>query len=422
MEPPVRMNSFGRFALLVFLLLAPQLAMAQRHPWIATWAASPTAAEPDASEPLLNIEDQTVRERVRVSLGGSQMRLRLSNEYGSSSLLLGSVTVALPNGPAGVQPASVRSVTFGGRTSAIIPAGAPILSDPVTFSVAPGTEISISLYFPKRMSTVTWHSLALKRAVVSSRGDHTRDEKIEGGANSESAIAVTGVLVPAQPSPHLIVAFGDSIVDGDGSTVDGDRNWPSDLIRRSQRAGVSSKWAVVNEGIAGNRLLDNGPLAIVGVNALARFDRDVLSQPGVTHVILLEGVNDLGFPGAKLGDVALADPSNVRTAEELIGAYRQLIARAHTRGVKLIGCTLTPFEGVTIPGYYSETKEAARQKVNQWIRSSGAFDGMIDFDRVLRDPDHPSRLVARFASEDHLHPNDAGYQAMADATDLSLFR
>jgi lysophospholipase L1-like esterase len=258
--------------------------------------------------------------------------------------------------------------------------------------------------------------------VVSSRGDHTRDEKIEGGAKSESAIAVTGVLVPAQPTQHLIVAFGDSIVDGDGSTVDGDRNWPSDLIRRLQRAGVSSKWAVVNEGIAGNRLLDNGPLAILGVNALARFDRDVLSQPGVTQVILLEGVNDLGFPGAKLGDVALADPSNVRTAEELIGAYRQLIARAHTRGVKLIGCTLTPFEGVSIPGYYSETKEAARQNVNQWIRSSGAFDGMIDFDRVLRDPDHPSRLSPRLVSEDHLHPNDRGYQAMANAIDLSLFR
>jgi lysophospholipase L1-like esterase len=258
--------------------------------------------------------------------------------------------------------------------------------------------------------------------VVSSHGDHTRDEKIEGGTDSDGAIAVTGVLVPAQLSQHLIVAFGDSIVDGDSSTVDADRSWPSDLIRRLQSAGVGSKLAVVNEGIAGNRLLNNGPLAILGINALARFDRDVLSQPGVTHVVLLEGSNDLGFPGAKLGDIVLADPLDVRTAEEVIDAYRQLIARAHTRAVKLVGCTLTPFERAAIPGYYSEMKEAARQKVNQWIRSSGAFDGVIDFDRALRDPDHPSRLAPRFASEDHLHPNDAGYQTMADAIDLSLFR
>jgi lysophospholipase L1-like esterase len=233
---------------------------------------------------------------------------------------------------------------------------------------------------------------------------------------------MTAVLVPAQPSQRLIVAFGDSIVDGDGSTDDADQNWPSHLIRRLQRTGTASKLAVVNEGIAGNRLLSNGPFANLGVNALARFDRDVLSLPGVTHVVLLEGVNDLGFPGAKLRDLSLADPADVRTADDLIAAYRQLIARAHSRGIKLIGCTLTPFEGVDIPGYYSETKEANRRKVNQWIRSSGAFDGVIDFDQVLRDPDHPSRLSPRFASEDHLHPEDAGYQAMADAIDLSLFR
>jgi lysophospholipase L1-like esterase len=332
------------------------------------------------------------------------------------------VTVALPNEPAGVQSASIRTVTFSGRNSVSIPAGAAILSDSIPFPIAQGSEISISLYFPNRVSTVTWHSLALKRAVASTYGDHTRDEKIEGGTDSESAIAVTVVLVPAQPSQRLVVAFGDSIVDGDGSTVDAGRNWPSDLIRRLQGAGLGSKVAVVNEGIAGNRLLSNGPLAILGVNALARFDRDALSLPGVTHVLLYEGTNDLGFPGAKLGDILLADPSNIRTAEELIDGYRQLIGRAHMHGVKLIGCTLTPFEGATIPGYYSEMKDAARQKVNQWIRSSGAFDGVIDFDQVLRDPSHPSRLSPRFSSEDHLHPNDAGYQAMANAIELSLFR
>jgi lysophospholipase L1-like esterase len=178
----------------------------------------------------------------------------------------------------------------------------------------------------------------------------------------------------------------------------------------------------VNEGIAGNRLLDDGPIANLGISALARFDKDALSVPGVTHIVLLEGINDLGFPGAKLGRLSLADPGDTRSAEDLIGAYRQLISRAHAHRIKLIGSTMTPCEGVDIPGYYSEAKEATRQTVNNWIRTSHAFDSVVDFDAVLRDPDHPSRLLPRFASEDHLHPNDAGYQAMAEAIDLALFQ
>jgi len=295
----------------------------------------------------------------------------------------------------------------------------------VAFPVAPGTEISISLYFPKRVTTPTLHSLALKRAVVSQHGDHTRAEKIEGGAESESSILVSAVLVPAQPSQRLVVAFGDSVTDGDRSTVDADHNWPGDLIRRLGKTPEGSKVAVVNEGIVGNRLLNDCFLASVGcfgVSALARFDRDVLTLPGVTHIVLLEGINDIGFPGAKLGGSYLADPADVRTPQDLIDAYRQLISRAHAHGVKLIGATITPFEDVIVPGYYSESKEAARQTVNKWIRTSGSFDGVIDFDVVLGDPDHPSKLLPRFASKDRLHPNDLGYQAMADAIDLALFK
>ncbi|HET7439756.1 MAG TPA: SGNH/GDSL hydrolase family protein, partial [Terriglobales bacterium] len=249
----------------------------------------------------------------------------------------------------------------------------------------------------------------------------TRDEKIQGGTETSKSIFVTAVLVPAQASERLVVAFGDSLVDGDGSTFDAERNWPSDLIRRLQKMPDGSKLAVVNEGVAGNRLLEDGPLPSLGVSALARFDRDALSIPGITHIVLLEGLNDLSFPGAKLGELSLADPADARSAEDLIGAYRQLIARAHTHGIKVIASTLTPCEGVDIPGYYSEAKDHIRQAVNQWIRTSGTFDGVIDFDAVLRDPDHPSRLLPRFASEDHLHPNDAGYQAVADAVDLALF-
>ena len=415
------MNALTRCAVICSLVLIPRLGPAQREAWIATWTASPEPADSDPNQPVLNLQNQTVRERVRISVGGSQVRIRLSNEYGSSPLHVGSVTVAVPNDLASVKSGSIHAVTFGGRDSITIPAGAPALSDPVALPIAHGAEMSISLYFPKRITAPTWHALALKRAVIS-QGDDTHKEKIQGGTESTNLILVSAVLVPSPPYQRVIVAFGDSIVDGDGSTVDADRNWPSDLVRRLGKTPEDSEWAVVNEGIAGNRLLGDGPIASLGVSALARFDRDALSVPGVTHVVLLEGINDLGFPGAKLGKLALADPADVRSAEDLIGAYRQLISRAHARGVKVIGSTMTPCEGMDIPGYYSEAKEATRQAVNKWIRTSAAFDGVIDFDAVMRDPDHPSRLLPRLASEDHLHPNDAGYQAMADAIDLTVFQ
>jgi lysophospholipase L1-like esterase len=424
MENSTSMNALRNCALICFLLFAPQLPAGPQNAWIATWAASPQPVAPDPDEPLLNIEDQTVRERVRVSIGGAQIRIRLSNEYGSSPIVIGSATVAMPNDPSSVKSGSIQTVTFAGRNSVTIAAGAPVLSDPVAFPVAYGAEISVSIYFPKRVATPTLHLLALKRAVVSQHGDHTHAEKIEGGTVSES-IAVSAVLVPAQPSQRLVVAFGDSVTDGDRSTLDADRNWPSDLIRRLGKSAEGSKVGVVNEGIVGNRLLSDCFMASVGcfgVSALARFDRDALALPGVTHIVLLEGINDIGFPGATLGGQLLADPADVRTAEDLIDAYRQLISRAHARGVKLIGATIIPFEGVIVPGYYSEAKEATRQALNKWIRTSGSFDGVIDFDAVLRDPDHPSRLLPRFASKDLLHPNDTGYQAMADAIDRALFK
>ena len=419
------MRELRNWALVCFLLFIPQLDGAPRNAWIATWAASPQPTAPNPRKPLLNIEDQTVRERVRVSIGGAQICLRFSNEYGTAPLLIGSATVGVSVDPASVRPGSFQTVTFGGRNSVTIPAGAPVLSDPMAFPVASGAEISISLYFPKRVATPTLHALALKRAVVSQHGDYTRAEKIEAAAASESLILVSAVLVPAQPSQRLVVAFGDSVTDGDGSTVEADHNWPSDLIRRLGKTPEGSKVGVVNEGIVGNRLLNDCFIASAGcfgVSALARFDRDALAVPGVTHIVLLEGINDIGFPGAKLGGGYLADPADVRAPEELIDAYRQLISRAHAHGVKLIGATISPFEGVDVPGYYSESKEAVRQTVNKWIRTSGSFDGVIDFDAVLRDPEHPSRLLPRFASEDHLHPNDAGYQAMADAIDVTFFK
>ncbi len=410
-------------------ILAPRIALAQANAWIAAWASSPESTNPNPNLPMLNLENQTVRERVRVSIGGSRISIRLSNEYGSVPLLVGAVTVATPTDAASVRPESIHNVRFSGRNSILIPPGAPILSDPVAFPVRAGAEISLSVYFPRRVSTPTIHELALKRAIISQGGDQTHAEKLNSGATSKSSILISAVLVPAQPSQRLVVAFGDSLVDGDQSTVDADHNWPSDLVRRVLNSSEASKLAVVNEGLAGNRLLSNddglsarvGLSAGLGASALARFDRDGLTLPGVTHIVLLEGINDISFPGATIAGRFLADPAGVRTSEDLIEAYLQLIARAHAHGIKLIGATITPCEGADLPGYYSESKEAVRRTVNQWIRTGGAFDGVIDFDAVLRDPEHPSRMLARFSSPDHLHPNDAGYQAMADTIDLALF-
>ena len=416
-----------RAAVLSFLLLsASALRAAPQERWIATWAASPQPSAPDNPHPLAKLDGQTVRELVHLSLGGNRLRLRLSNEYGSSPLVIGAVTVAQPAGPSAIAPASIHAVTFDGRSSVTIPAAVPILSDPIDLPTAPGSELTVSIYFPERVAFPTLHFLALKTAYVSQRGDHTRDATLDSSAKTHSSIGLTAVLVPPPPSARLIVAFGDSLTDGDQSTLDADRNWPSDLARRiAASSRQTSNIAVANEGIVANRVLSDCFLPAVGclsASALARFERDALGLPGVTDVILFEGINDLGFPGAKIGDLLLADSAHATSADELIAAYRQLISRAHARGVKILGATLTPFEGVDLPGYYSESKEATRQTINKWIRTSGFFDGVIDFDAVLRDPTHPSRLLPRFASSDNLHPNDAGYQALADAIDLSLFQ
>jgi len=413
------MNRGANCVAICLLLFVPELVAASTNAWIVTWATSPQSGAPDPREPLLNIDNQTVRERVRASIGGSQIRLRFSNEFGSSPLLIGAATVAIPKDVSTIKEESIRNVTFEGRNSIEIPAGAPVLSDPISLQLTPGAEISISIYFPNRLTTPTLHAFAFKHAVVSQHGDFTHERKIDPAALSTASILVTAVLVPAQPSNRLVVAFGDSISDGDGSTVDADNNYPNNLIRRIAKTSNGSTLAVVNEGIVGNPLLRDSE--IFGVSALARFDRDALVLPGVTHIVLLEGVNDIGFVGAKMDGQYLADPAETRSAQDIIDAYRQLISRAHARGIKVIGATITPCEGVDIPGYYSDAKETVRETVNKWIRTGGAFDGMIDFDAVVRDPDHPTRLLPKFASKDHLHPNDTGYKAMADSIDLALF-
>jgi lysophospholipase L1-like esterase len=406
---------FGALVM-AFAAMAAAPPPAPPQTWITAWGSSPQASEPNPKDPLLSIDGQTVRQRLRVSVGGVLIRIRLSNEFGTTPITVGAATVGLATDPASVKPGSIRPLTFGGRRTVTIPAGAPVLSDPIALPVASRDEISLSLYFPQAVRSPTVHSDAFKRAVVTGPGDFTGAERVEATATSTSSMLVSAVLVaPAKPT-RVLVALGDSITDGVGSSEESDSGWTGNLVRRLTDAGLAI--AVVNQGIGGNQLAHEG----FGQSALARFDRDVLAQPGVTHIVVLEGANDIGFTGVKLGGKYLADPADVRTPEELIGAYQQLIARAHAHGLKIFGGTLMPFEGVTLPGYHSQAKEATRQAVNAWIRSGGAFDGMIDFDAALRDPARPTRLQARYASDDNLHPNDAGHRAMADAVDLSLFR
>ena len=414
-----------RFAYFAVLLVASASSVSAQtvQTWAATWIASPVAPDADPEDPLLAIDGQTVRQRARISIGGARVRVALSNEFGTTPLVVASATLAPSRDPASVEPGSVKALTFSGRSSVSIPPGAPVLSDPVDLPLASGSEIAISLYFPQRVLTPTTHSLALKRAVISTRGDFTRAEKIEPKANSESSISLSAILVPHRSKQRVVVAFGDSLTDGDGSSAELDRNWPSTLARRLNRRADEPGIAVVNAGIAGNRLLADGfGIRSLGVSGLARFDRDVLTVPGATHVVVLEGINDLGFPAAEIHGQPLARPGETRTPEDLIAGYRQLIARGHARGLKVIGATMTPFEGVDVPGYYSPSKEQARQTVNRWIRTSKEFDSVLDFDAVVRDPSHPSRMQSRYSSPDHLHPSDIGYEAIAESIDPTVFQ
>ena len=226
------MNRIRNCVAVFLVLFVPELVAAPTNAWIATWATSPQSGTPNPREPLLSIDNQTVRQRVRVSIGGNQIRLRFSNEFGSSPLLIGAATVAIPTDVSSIKEESIQNVTFEGVNSTTIPAGAPVLSDPINFPLTPGTEISISIYFPKRLATPTLHAFAFKHAVVSQHGNFTHEKKIDPAALSTASIAVAAVLVPAQPSDRLVVAFGDSITDGDGSTVEADNNWPDNLIRR----------------------------------------------------------------------------------------------------------------------------------------------------------------------------------------------
>jgi lysophospholipase L1-like esterase len=382
--------------------------------WVASWTSSPLEGKivipgiPPDKIPPSPILRGTVRYRLPLSQGGTRLILRITNEANKEPLVLGAVTVGIADAGVAARSATIRKVTFGGRSSVTLPAGTPALSDPLEFSTKSAEAVIVSIFLPNDTECPLGQR-GIQEETLEGR-DATQLPILDGAAPTTARTLVSAILVAGAHDAKTIVAFGDSITDGAITDSPDVRGWPGHLALRLMRSRAPVHFAVANEGIGGNRVLSD----VIGLSALARFDRDVLSLPNVTHLILLEGINDIGF--AKLP--GNSNPGPPIEASALIGAYQQIIDRAHLRGIKVIGGTLLPFLGAM---YYSETGDQTRQSVNQWIRSSGGFDAVVDFDRALRDPKDPDRLAAGYDSGDHLHPSDAGYIAMSKAFQLSLF-
>jgi lysophospholipase L1-like esterase len=389
--------------------------------WVGTWATVPTAVPATNTTTFAN---QTIREIVHVSVGGDAIRVRLSNEFGSQPLTIGEAHLARRAAAGGTQIAAGTDhrLTFGGRAAVTVPAGAPLVSDPVAVAVPARSDLVISIYLPVSTPGTTIHAFSFQNNYVAA-GNVTGRASVTPTATIGQWYFLSGVSVHSgRNADAAVVAFGDSITDGANTTADANHRWPDLLARRllADRQGVG----VLNEGISGNRMLhDANPppgdgenfVAFFGQSALHRFDRDVASQPGARFVVVLLGINDIGQPGT-----VSAPASDEVTAADVIGAHRQLIARAHQLGLRIYGATIMPFANDTF-GFFSPAREAKRQAVNAWIRTSHEFDAVIDFDRTMRDPAHPDQLNPTFDSGDHLHPNDAGTQAMANAIPLHLF-
>lgn len=394
--------------LLILALVQFSNAAESESDWIASWGVSPFGflAFGPASPPQ-PFEDQTLRQKLRLSAGGDEIRIRFSNELGSTPLTIGAATVALAGDDSAIENGSLHGLTFGGQSSVTIPPGAPALSDPVDLAVEDLAELAVSIYLPETAAPATMH---MGRSAYVAAGDQTSSTALQDATLHSNHYFLTAVYVSSEDDVPVLVAFGDSITDGTASTPHTYNSWPDQLAERTD-----GRLAIVNAGIAGNQLLNDG----AGVNAQARFDRDVLSMPGLTHLVVLEGINDIGIGGLTFPGME-GPPGTEKRPEELIAAYQQLINRAHAAGIKIIGATLLPFAG-TEGGYYTPAKDEVRKAVNEWIRNSGAFDAVIDFDAAVRDPDNPDVILDSYDSGDHLHPGDAGYEAMADYIDPELF-
>ena len=374
--------------------------------WVGTWTTAPAPAEGAA------FSNHTLRMNIRASIGGDTLRVRLSNAYGSRKLVVGAARIGLRDTGPGIIPGSDRKLAFGGAETATIAAGALLVSDPVSLPLPPLCDLAISVYLPGDLpaSFGITGRYARQTNYISPPGDFASAVAMPVGKITDDWYFVCGVDVLASRETGGIVALGDSLTDANISTIDAFCRWPDQLARRLQARSDGRPMGVMNQGLGGNRILHD----IRGDSGLRRFDRDVLVQPGVTHAIVMLGTNDLRNRWAK--------PEEEVTAEEMISGLKQLAVRAQTRGIKIFGATLTPFENETfLPGAWTPERESKRQAVNAWIRDSGAFDAVVDFDKALRDPEHPTRMLPIYDCGDHLHPSDLGYNTMGDAVDLSLF-
>lgn len=396
--------------------------------WIGTWA---TAVQPAVAASAQSLRNQTLRLIVHTSAGGKKLRVRVSNTYGERPLVIGSAHIARRRTAADIESASDRILLFRGHSSTTVPARSMVVSDPVDLEVPALSDLAISLFFPEAAVATTSHSLAKQTNYVSAdTGDFTASTKFPASNTIVSWPFLTGVDVATSSRGAAIVAFGASTTDGDGSTTDANRRWPDVLAERLQKtSGGTAELGVLNEGIIGNRLLfdtphqaDNPIFKILGEAGVTRFERDVLDQPGAKYVLICLGVNDILFPA-----FPFTPASEIVTAENIFAGYRQLIARAHEKGIRVIGTTIPPFEGSTFIAaelnltLYTPEREKTRQAVNEWILHSGKFDGVVDFDAVTRDSAQPTQLLPAYAARDHLHVNDSGNVAQGNAIPLALF-
>lgn len=380
--------------------------------WVATWSTSNVA-----SERPVTFSNQTIRNIVHTTVGGSAIRLRLSNTFGTRAVRFDAVFVGVRKDGATLVSGSNHAVTFGGSKSIAIPEGAEALSDPVDLAVGSQQDLAISLFTAGETGPATVHGSAFQTNYVSDSGNSVAEEGAAAFTKTTGSwYFVSAVDVLASPDVKgAVVALGDSITDGASARSDKNERWPDVLARRLLADHIQA--AVLNAGIGGNRVLTSSPCW--GVNALARLGRDVLAQEGIKAVILFEGTNDIGQPDTPAGNIGPCLSRTPVTADEIIAGYKQIIARTHARGLKIFGATILPYQGFAAWTTQGESKRVA---VNQWIRTSGAFDGLIDFDSALRDPANPAHMAPQYDSGDHLHPGTAGHEAMGNAVDLALFR
>lgn len=418
-------RNFTAAIVMTFALSVPALAKTHHQPpqvethwigsWVGSWAASQQVPEPANSLPAEDLTDATLRQIVHLSIGGAELRVHLSNAFGTQPLHITAAHIAVPLSAAAAQidPATDRALTFAGKPDVIIPAGAEYVSDPVGFSAAPLSNLAVTIHYNQPPARETGHPGSRSTSYLV-HGDEVAAADLPDAKKINHWYQLAGVDVEAPANAAAIVTLGDSITDGHAATTNGNDRWPDVLAERLQAAPGTRLLGVLNHGIGGNHLLTDG----LGPNALARFDRDVLAQPGAKFLIVLEGVNDLGGL-TRLNEVSPEE--HAAFVARILAAYQQIILRAHDRGIKVIGATITPYGGS--PYYHpGPLSEADRQAINQWIRTPGHFDVVIDFDKATRDPAHPDRLLPTYDSGDHLHPSPAGYRAMGEAIPLSLFR